>query len=105
MPGVDNLKEEVGALGAEGEMPLRINGIIWDTTERKRAEECLKETLESIRKAVNTTIQVMVSAVESRDPYTSGHQIQSVDLAQAIAMEMELPQEKIDAILLPDQQT
>ncbi|MBU4371761.1 MAG: HD-GYP domain-containing protein, partial [Proteobacteria bacterium] len=69
-----------------------------DISERKRAEEKLKDTLEILRKAVNTTIQVMVAAVETRDPYTAGHQIRSANLARAIATEMGLPQEKIDAI-------
>ncbi|MFH2121817.1 MAG: PocR ligand-binding domain-containing protein, partial [Pseudomonadota bacterium] len=73
-------------------------GIARDITERKQAEEKLKDTLESLRKAVNTTIQVMVAAVETRDPYTAGHQIRSANLARAIATEMGLPQEKIDAI-------
>jgi PAS domain S-box-containing protein len=69
-----------------------------DITARKRAEEELLQTLESLRKAVGTTIQVMVSAVEARDPYTAGHQIRSAGLARAIAAEMGLPQEKIDGI-------
>jgi PAS domain S-box-containing protein len=69
-----------------------------DITDRKLAEKQLQQTLESLRRAVNTTIQVMVSAVEARDPYTSGHQIRSADLARAIAKEMGLPQDKIDGI-------
>ncbi len=73
-------------------------GISEDITERKQAEERLKETLESLRKAVSATIQVMVSAVESRDPYTAGHQSRSADLARAIANEMGLPQDIIDGI-------
>jgi HD-GYP domain-containing protein (c-di-GMP phosphodiesterase class II) len=36
--------------------------------------------------------------VETRDPYTSGHQIRSAALACAIAIEMGLPQDKIDGI-------
>ena len=71
---------------------------VQDVTERKRAEEKLQDTLESLRKAVGTTIQVMISAIESRDPYTSGHQVRSADIARAIAAEMGLPQEKIDGI-------
>ncbi|MDP2840390.1 MAG: HD domain-containing phosphohydrolase [Syntrophales bacterium] len=47
---------------------------------------------------MGTTIQVMASAVETRDPYTAGHQIRSADLARAIATEMELPSEKIEGI-------
>ena len=69
-----------------------------DITARRRAEEEVKLTLESLRKAFGTTIQIMVSAVEARDPYTAGHQIRSADLARAIATEMGLPQDKIDGI-------
>ncbi|MGP8155000.1 MAG: PAS domain S-box protein [Smithella sp.] len=69
-----------------------------DITERKQGDEKLQHILESLRKAVDTTIQVMVSAVELRDPYTSGHQIRSADIAMAIATEMGLPQDKIDGI-------
>jgi putative two-component system response regulator len=69
-----------------------------EITDRKRAEEQLQRTLYSLRKAVVTTIQVMVSAVETRDPYTAGHQTRSAHLALAIATEMGLPQEKTDGI-------
>jgi PAS domain S-box-containing protein len=73
-------------------------GIARDITERKKAEESLQETLERLRKAVGTTIQVMVSAIEVRDPYTAGHQHRSTDLARAIATEMGLSQDTIEAI-------
>ncbi len=69
-----------------------------DLTERKLAEEELQQTLESLRKAVGTTIHALVSAVEVRDPYTAGHQIRSADLARAIAAEMGLSQERIKGI-------
>jgi PAS domain S-box-containing protein len=78
--------------------PEYLLGISEDITERKQAEKQLQDTLESLRKAVGTTIQVISSTVEARDPYTSGHQTRSADLARAIAMEMGLPQDKIDAI-------
>jgi PAS domain S-box-containing protein len=69
-----------------------------DITERKRAEEQLQHTLDSLRNAVSATIQIMTATVEARDPYTAGHQIRSADLARAIATEMGLPLDKIDAI-------
>jgi PAS domain S-box-containing protein len=69
-----------------------------EAIRRKQAEVELQRTLKSLRKAVGATIQVMVSSVETRDPYTAGHQTRSADLARAIAMEMGLPQEKIDGI-------
>jgi HD-GYP domain-containing protein (c-di-GMP phosphodiesterase class II)/PAS domain-containing protein len=67
-------------------------------SERKKVEEELQQSLETLRKAVGTTIQVMASAVEARDPYTAGHQIRSADLARTIAVEMGLPQDKIEGI-------
>ncbi|HEX7534413.1 MAG TPA: PAS domain S-box protein, partial [Syntrophales bacterium] len=79
---------------------LHIEGLIEDITIRKHAEEKLQQTLDSLKKAVNATIQVMVSAVEIRDPYTAGHQKRVADLAHAIATEMKLPHDKIDGILM-----
>jgi PAS domain S-box-containing protein len=69
-----------------------------EITNIKLAENKLQDTLNSLRRAVNTTIQVMVSAVETRDPYTAGHQIRSANLARTIATEMGLSPEKIDGI-------
>jgi HD-GYP domain-containing protein (c-di-GMP phosphodiesterase class II) len=72
----------------------------YSTKKRREAEEQLQQTLESLKKAVGTTIQVLVSALESRDPYTTGHQSRSADLARAIATEMRLDQDKIDGIYM-----
>ena len=76
-------------------------GTCTDIDNIKHAEKQLQDTLESLRKAVGTTIQVMVSAVETRDPYTSGHQIRSADLARAIATEMGFPRIKSKASAWP----
>ncbi len=69
-----------------------------DITDREQAEKQLKDTLESLRKAMGATTQVMAAAVEARDPYTAGHQTRSANLARAIATEMELPQDMIEGI-------
>jgi PAS domain S-box-containing protein len=71
---------------------------VHDVTERKLAEEHLQVTLESLRKAVGTTVQVISSTVAARDPYTAGHQIRSANLARVIATDMRLPPEKIEGI-------
>jgi len=81
----------------QGEI-LYYEGIIEDITLRKQAEEQLHNTLDSLRRAFNAIVQVLVAAVETRDPYTSGHQLRSADLARAIATEMGLPQNRIDGI-------
>ena len=78
--------------------PVAIQAIARDITERKLAEQKLQQTLNSLKEAVGTTIQVLVSALESRDPYTAGHQSRSAHLACAIAAEMGLPPDKIDGL-------
>jgi HD-GYP domain-containing protein (c-di-GMP phosphodiesterase class II) len=82
----------------EDQRPVGILGVTRNIAERERTEKELQQTLESLRNAIGTTIRVMVSAVETRDPYTAGHQIRSADLARAIATEMGLPQDKIYGI-------
>ena len=78
--------------------PAGILTVTRDITERKQAEKRLKETLDRLRKSIDTTIQVLVSALESRDPYTAGHQSRVTHLARTIAKEMGLSQDKIDGI-------
>ncbi|HAJ28123.1 MAG TPA: HD-GYP domain-containing protein [Syntrophus sp. (in: bacteria)] len=69
-----------------------------DITKRKKTEDKLISTLESLKNALHATIHVLISAIEVRDPYTAGHQVRSADLARAIAVEMNLPQDRIEAI-------
>jgi len=71
-----------------------------DITERKRAEEELLRTLERLNKALEATIEIMVQAIEARDPYTAGHQQRVADLAQAIAAEMDLGKDRIAGIYM-----
>jgi HD-GYP domain-containing protein (c-di-GMP phosphodiesterase class II) len=76
----------------------RIQELEQSESEHKQVEEDLRYVLDSLRKAFGTTIQVIVSAVEARDPYTAGHQHRATALARAIATEMGLPIEKINSI-------
>jgi HD-GYP domain-containing protein (c-di-GMP phosphodiesterase class II) len=75
-----------------------LQATVRDITRQKRADEELRQTLGRLRKAIGATIQVLVSAIETRDPYTAGHQLRSADLARAIATEMGLSQDTIEAI-------
>jgi PAS domain S-box-containing protein len=72
--------------------------IYQDITLRRQAEEKLNETLENLRRSIRTTIQVLGTASEARDPYTAGHQKKVADLARAIATEMKLPHDTIEGI-------
>ena len=69
-----------------------------DITLRRKAEDKLNETLESLRQSVKITIQVLGTASEAKDPYMAGHQQRVSDLARAIATEMKLSQHKIESI-------
>ena len=77
---------------------IGFRGLLRDITGRREAEEKLQQTLDSLKKAVGTTIQVLVSVLESRDPYTAGHQTQVANLACVIATEMGLDQERIEGM-------
>jgi PAS domain S-box-containing protein len=57
-----------------------------------------KQSIERIRKALGATVQAMAVTVETRDPYTAGHQRRGADLARSIATEMNLPADQIDGI-------
>jgi PAS domain S-box-containing protein/putative nucleotidyltransferase with HDIG domain len=73
-------------------------GSFMDITERKLAEDELKNGLKQLRKAMEGSVQAMALMVESRDPYTAGHQKRVSQLACAIAKEMGLPEDQIDGI-------
>jgi PAS domain S-box-containing protein/putative nucleotidyltransferase with HDIG domain len=73
-------------------------GISEDITERKLAEKELQGSLDNLSKAFNTIVQVLISAVEMRDPYTADHQLRVANIACGIAKEMGLPNDKIEGI-------
>jgi len=66
--------------------------------ERHQAEEQLRITMEDLRKAMGATIQTLALTVETRDPYTAGHQKRVATLARDIAKEMVLSKNQIDGI-------
>jgi len=66
--------------------------------KQREADEKLQETLDRLKQAIATTIEALESAVESRDPYTAGHQSRTANLACAIAEEMRLSKDKIEGI-------
>jgi HD-GYP domain-containing protein (c-di-GMP phosphodiesterase class II) len=64
----------------------------------EKSERKLKESLDQLQKVMDGTILAISKMVESRDPYTSGHQERVSMLATQIAERMKLPEEKIAGI-------
>jgi PAS domain S-box-containing protein/putative nucleotidyltransferase with HDIG domain len=77
--------------------PATLN-FISDITERKQAEEKLKQSYERLQKTVDGTIDTIALIAETRDPYTAGHQRRVAKLASAIAAEMGFSKEQIETI-------
>ncbi len=53
---------------------------------------------QQLLKSRDDIIHTITKLVESRDPYTAGHQERVAQLATAIALEMELEEDKVEAI-------
>jgi putative two-component system response regulator len=62
-----------------------------------RAEE-LKASYEKTQIILDGTVKTMSKIVETRDPYTSGHEAQVAIISCKIAKEMGLPENQIEAI-------
>ncbi len=82
---------------AEG-APYGIVYLCRNIAERKRAETDLRDGLAKLRSTLKASIDSLASAIEMRDPYTAGHQERVTDLARAIALEMGLSEEHVEAI-------
>ncbi|MGO8716964.1 MAG: HD-GYP domain-containing protein [Smithella sp.] len=58
----------------------------------------LADRYERLTKSFGVTVNILVTALEMRDPYTAGHQQRSANVACAIAQEMGLAQDIIEGI-------
>ena len=73
-------------------------GVILDITERKRAESDLRNSLEKLQRTLAGTVSALASTVETRDPYTAGHQRGVASLASALAQEMGFTPEAVEGM-------
>ena len=86
------------ALAGEDGRPIGVASLAQDVTQRQRAEEDLREGLVKLRSTLKASIDSLASAIEMRDPYTAGHQERVTRLARAIAVEMGLDEDRVEAI-------
>jgi len=69
-----------------------------DISDRKTTAEKLKQSLQKLETTIENTLQAMAKILETRDPYTAGHQQKVAALALAIAQEMKLPADQAKAL-------
>ncbi len=60
----------------------------------------LQQSMKKLKKSVEGTIHTLSKIIESKDPYTSGHQLRVAELAKLIAIEMGFSDERIEAIYM-----
>jgi PAS domain S-box-containing protein len=72
--------------------------VIVDISERKKVERDLEQSMAKLGRALEGTIQAVARTVETRDPYTAGHQQRVAELAAAIGTEMGLSEERVKGL-------
>lgn len=88
------------SLAQQQETHLREMAECNNQLESRVAEQTreLRESAASLKGALDGTVLALASVVETRDPYTAGHQQRVSQLACAIAREMALPEDVIEGI-------
>ncbi|MCL5985643.1 MAG: PAS domain S-box protein [Actinobacteria bacterium] len=71
---------------------------VTDITNRKKAEDELRQSYEKLDKTLDSFILAMAATIEMRDPYTSGHQRRVADIASKIAKRLDLKENQIQGI-------
>jgi PAS domain S-box-containing protein len=69
--------------------------LVRNTSDRKRAEDELRESYERSERTLEQTVNALAAAVETRDVYTAGHQRRVAQLACTVAEEMGVSEGQI----------
>ncbi|MDY6971516.1 MAG: response regulator [Thermodesulfobacteriota bacterium] len=80
---------------------LEVDNRAYRESLQKMVEErtsALQDSMDKLGKALEGSIHAMALTVETRDPYTAGHQQRVANLANAIAREIGLSEERIEGV-------
>jgi PAS domain S-box-containing protein len=72
--------------------------IAQDITEREVAQEETRRYVEKLQQALTSTVAVIATIGEMRDPYTQGHERRVGEVAAALAIEMGLDTNRVEGI-------
>jgi PAS domain S-box-containing protein/putative nucleotidyltransferase with HDIG domain len=78
--------------------PLRLIGVIQDVTSQHQSEQEVLATNANLQRMIRDVAEVMGGIIETRDPYTQGHQVRVASIAVALATEMGLSGDDLDCI-------
>jgi PAS domain S-box-containing protein len=96
----DGVTVTVGAnasLATYHDLPA-ILGLIQDISEKKHDAERIQNYIAQLKAAFLSTVQLATSLSEMRDPYTAGHERRVSEIAVAVATELGLDEQRIEAI-------
>jgi len=86
-----------GTVGTYRGKPVII-GTLQDVTEVERAEEKMQEYVKTLERTTHSTIEIISTMGELRDPYTQGHERRVGEIAAAIGAEMGLDEETLEGL-------
>ena len=69
-----------------------------DITQRQQAEQKIKQGYEKLQRTMEATIHTISKIIETKDPYTAGHQYRVSQLAARIAKELKFCPDKLEGI-------
>lgn len=82
----------------ERQVQERTASLRLEVVQRQLAQEELEESLQKMKRTLDGTVLALTTVIESRDPYTSGHQKRVSLLACAIAREMGMSENQVSGI-------
>ncbi|MBI4206628.1 MAG: PAS domain S-box protein [Betaproteobacteria bacterium] len=96
----DGSEVEIGVHGSLATYQGRpaIIGLLQDISERKRAQNEIRRYVARLERAMQSTINVVATIGELRDPYTHGHERRVGEVAAAIAAEMGLDASRVEGV-------
>jgi putative nucleotidyltransferase with HDIG domain len=86
-------------IAREGAQPL-VGGLMIDVTDQVQAQEEVRRQAEQLRRTVEGAVLAMSQVVETRDPYTAGHERRVAELATAVGRELGLGDAELDGLRL-----
>jgi PAS domain S-box-containing protein/putative nucleotidyltransferase with HDIG domain len=84
----------------QGDGPPIVGGLSIDVTGQHEAQDEVRRTAERLRRTVEGAVLAMSNVVETRDPYTAGHERRVSELATAMAVELGLQADELDGLRL-----